>query len=265
MDRFLLTGATFCLLLSFGYTLLALRAGRFRPGPVNLVAILGGFALLTLDLWSRGQMQGSCPINSLFNVLVFICWSILLIYLVVGSAYRLSLLGAFTSPLVFFVLLFAQLGPVGTTVQARLDHNPLIQLHAALSLVAYGAFALAAVAGLMYLVQDRQLKTRNAGALLYNLPPITDLGVANARLIRLGFGLLTAGFVAGFAAGHIGGTHVNSLKFLASALIWAGYGAILVMRKIHRLPPRRTAAASMIVFGAALLLLPTIQYLSPVK
>jgi hypothetical protein len=94
MDRFLLTGATFCLLLSFGYTLFALGAGRFRPGLVNLVSILGGFVLLSLDLWNRGQAQGSCPINSLFDVLVFMSWSILLIYLLVGPAYHLSLLGA---------------------------------------------------------------------------------------------------------------------------------------------------------------------------
>ena len=265
MDRLLLTGATFCLLVSFGYTLFALGAGRFRPGRVNMVAILGGFLLLTLDLWSRGHAQGSCPINSLFDVLVFVSWSILLIYLVIGPAYHLSLLGAFTSPLVLLVLLFAQLGPVGPAAQGRFDHDPWTELHAALSLVAYGAFGLAAVAGLMYLVQDRQLKSRKAGALLYNLPPITDLGVANARLIRLGFGLLTAGFAAGFAAGHIGGIHVNGLKFLASVLIWAAYGAILVLRRFRRLPPRRAAEASMLVFGAALLALPAIQYLSSLK
>ena len=265
MDRLLLTGATFCLLVSFGYTLFALGAGRFRPGRVNLVAILGGFALLTLDLWNRGHAQGSCPINSLFDVLVFMCWSTLLIYLVIGPAYHLSLLGAFTSPLVFLVLLFAQLGPVGPAAQGRFDHDPWTELHAALSLVAYGAFALAAVAGLMYLVQDRQLKKHKTGALLYNLPPIADLGVANARLIRFGFGLLTAGFAAGFAAGHIGGVHTNGIKFLASVFIWAGYGAILLLRKIHRLPPKRAAEASILVFCVALLALPAIQYLSSHK
>jgi ABC-type uncharacterized transport system permease subunit len=261
MDRLLLTGATFCLLLSFGYTLFALGAGRFRPGVVNLVAILGGFVLLSLDLWRRGQVQGACPINSLFDVLVFMSWSILLIYLVIGPAYHLSLLGAFTSPLVFVVLLFAQLGHTDSAAPWRLHGGPWVALHAALSMIAYGAFALAAVAGLMYLVQDRQLKNRTAGALLYNLPPITALGVANGRLLWMGFAILTIGFVAG----HISGISVNSLKFAASVLIWAGYGAILLLRWLHRLPPKRTAEASMAVFCVALLLLPAIQYLSSHK
>lgn len=256
MDRILITGATFCLLLSFGYTLFALGAGRFRPGWLNRIAIVGGFVLLSLDLWNRGRMQGACPINSLFDVLVFMSWSILLIYLVIGPAYHLSLLGAFTSPLVFLILLTAQLGPEGSAWRAQRD--PWVAFHAALSLIAYGAFALAAVAGLMYLVQNRQLKDRKAGTLLYNLPPINDLGVANARLLWLGFALLTVGFIAG----HVSGMQVNTLKFAASVVIWAGYGAILLLRRLHRLPPKRTAEASLWIFCASMLLLPAIQYLS---
>jgi len=259
MDRILITGATFCLLLSFGYTLFALGAGRFRPGWLNRVAILGGFVLLSLDLWNRGHTQGSCPINSLFEVLVFMSWSILLIYLVIGPAYHLSLLGAFTSPLVFLILLVAQLGPKGSTWHAQRD--PWVALHASLSLIAYGAFALAAVAGLMYLVQNRQLKNRTAGTLLYNLPPISDLGIANARLLWLGFSLLTVGFIAG----HISGMEVNTVKFAVSFLIWAAYGAVLLLRRLHRLPPRRTAEASLGIFCVAMLLLPAIQYLSSPK
>jgi len=261
MEGHLLPGATFCLLVSFGYTLFTLGAGRFRAGPVNLVAILGGFLLLTIDLRLRGLAQGSCPIHSLFDVLVFMSWSTLLVYLLVGPAYHLSLLGAFTSPLVFLVLLFAQLGPVGHPATGRFTRDPWVEFHAALTLIAYGTFALAAVAGVMYWVQDRQLKGRKAGALLYNLPPITDLGVANARLLWLGFSLLTAGFAAGF----LSGMQVNSVKFLASAVIWAGYGLILVLRRTHHLPPRRTAAASILVFAIALASLPAIQYLSSPK
>lgn len=261
MDQLLLTGATFFLLLGFGFTLFALGAGRLRPGLVNRIAILGGFVLLTIDLWQRGQAQGACPINSLFDVLVFMSWATLLIYLVIGPAYRLSLLGAFTSPLVFLVLLFAQIGPVGSTAQGRFSRDPWIELHASLTLIAYGAFALAAVAGLMYLVQNRQLKMRRAGTLFYNLPPITDLGIANARLLWLGFGLLTGGF----AAGLVSGIPVNNWKFLASAAIWAAYGGILLLRHFRRLPAKRTAAASMLVFALVLITLPAIQFLSSAR
>jgi len=261
MGNYLLVTATFIFLLGFSYTLYALGAGQFRPGRVNLAAMLVGFVLLSAELWQRGQVERGCPINSLFDVLIFMSWSIVLIYLLIGSAYRLSLLGSFTSALVLFILLFAQLVPMGRAPSHPVARDPWIEFHAALSLIAYGAFALAALAGLMYLLQDRQLKMRKGGALLYNLPPITDLAVANARLVWLGFGLLTISFVAGL----ISGMPVNTLKFWASAGIWAIYGLMLGLRKIHSLPPRRVAMLSIAVFAIALLALPAIQYLSTAR
>jgi len=253
------------MLLSFGYTVTALRAGRFRSAMVNRLAILAGFGLLSFGLWHRGHSQGACPINSLVDILLFMSWAVLLIYLLVGPAYHLSLLGAFTSPLVFIMLAFALLVPESLPAHVRLEKNPWVDIHAALTMIAYGAFALAAVAGVMYLVQDRQLKKHQAGVLLYNLPPITHLGVANARLLWLGFALLTVGYAAGSISGMHGNVHVPVIKFAASALIWAGYGGVLGLRWLGRLSPKRTAMASIAVFTVALVLLPPIQFLSTHK
>jgi len=261
MDSNLLIGATFCFLLGFGYTLLVLRSGRFRQGSANLIAMIGGFLLLSISLSQRGHLEGSCPINSLFDVLVFMSWAIVLLYLLVGPPYHLSLMGAFTAPLVLLILGVAQLAPISRAASAYRHRDPWIEAHASLSLIAYGAFALAGIAGLMYLVQNRQLKRRKGGLLLFNLPPITELGIANARLLWLGFGLLTIGFAAGF----ISGMPVNTLKFWTSAAIWGIYGAILVLRRIHSLSPRRTAALSVVVFALLLCTLPIIQSLSTPK
>jgi len=67
--------------------------------------------------------------------------------------------------------------------------NGWLELHAAISMVAYGAFALAGVAGVMYLAQERQLKTHHIRSIFYHMPPIRDLAVANGRLILTGFAL----------------------------------------------------------------------------
>ena len=101
----MLIAATLCFLTSFGYTLYALGAGRFRPGRINFFAILAGFAFQTAFLYLRGKAEGSCPLNSLFDVLIFQSWSLVLTYLIVGPAYRLSLLGAFTAPVALTLML----------------------------------------------------------------------------------------------------------------------------------------------------------------
>ena len=126
------------------------------------------------------------------------------------------------------------------------------------SRVGTGVVALAGVAGAMYLLQDRQLKTRKGGALLYSLPPITDLGVANTRLIWLGLILLTISFAAGF----VSGMKIDTLKFYTSAAIWAAYSALVFLRQIHTLAPRRTAILSLAAFTFILVTLPVIQHLS---
>jgi HemX protein len=258
MQAYLPIAAIFCLLASFGYTLFRLGSGRLRPGKTNLAAMSAAFILLSIDLWLRGRIIHACPINSLFDILVFMGWATILIYLVVGSAYRLSLLGAFTAPLVLSMLLVAQLAPLDRGTTGAAVRNPWIEFHAALSIIAYGAFALAGVAGLMYLVQDRQLKKRKAGHLLYNLPPITRLAVANTRLLWLGLGLLTVAFAAGF----VSGMRIDTLKFGASAIIWAAYAATTLLDAVHKLSPRRTAASSVAILAAALASLPVIQHLS---
>ncbi len=258
MDRLLLIAATLCFLASFGYTLYALGAGRFQPGRGNFVAIFTGFLFLSAFLYLRGKAEGSCPLNSLFDVLIFQSWSLVLIYLAVGSAYRLSLLGAFTAPLAFLLVLGAFLAPINQQPVPRAVLNPWIEFHAALSIIAYGAFGLACIAGIMYLLQERQLKSHQVSPLLYNLPPINDLAVANGRLVWLGFGLLTIAFAAGF----LSQIPVHRVKFVASALIWGGYGVLLVLKRLHTLAPRRLAGLSIVVFALALLTLPGIQYLS---
>ncbi len=257
MDRLLLIAATLCFVASFGYTLYALGAGRFKPGRVNFIAILAGFVFLSSFLYLRGKAEGSCPLNSLFDVLIFLSWSLVLIYLLIGPAYRLSLLGAFTAPLAFLLVLGALIAPIDQSLRQR-ETNPWIETHAALSIIAYGAFGLACIAGVMYLLQERQLKSHRATSLLYNLPPINHLAAAIGRLLGLGMLLLTISFAAGF----ISGISVNTLKFWTSLVIWIIYGALLTMNRFHTLAPKRMAELTIAVFALALITLPGIQYLS---
>jgi ABC-type uncharacterized transport system permease subunit len=257
MDRFLLIAATLCFLGSLGYTLYALGAGRFKPGRINFLAVLAGFIFLTAFLYLRGKAEGSCPLNSLFDVMIFLSWSLVLIYMLIGPAYRLSLLGAFTAPLAFLLVLGALIAPIDQTARTR-EANPWIETHAALSIIAYGAFGLACIAGVMYLLQERQLKSHRATPLLYNLPPINHLAAAIGRLLGLGLLLLTISFAAGF----ISGFPINTLKFWTSVVIWAVYCGLLALNRLHTLGPRRMAELSIAIFTVALLTLPGIQYLS---
>jgi len=259
MDRLLLIAATFCFLFGFAYTMHALGARVYRPSRANFFAILTGFLLQTAFLYLRGEQVGRCPLTSRFEVLIFLAWSMVLFYLLIGPTYRLSLLGAFTSPLVFIFQLIALLALPDAPLRVKVPPNAWMELHAAISIVAYGAFALACVAGVMYLAQERQLKTHHIHSIFYHLPPIRDLAVANGRLILTGFVLLAVGIGAGFMVGNL---QSHAVKIGWSLGVWLLYGAIFALSKGHRLSPRRVAWLSVGAFSAALVTLSGISFIT---
>ena len=251
MDRGFLIISTICFLAAVVRTGVALRAGAFRPGRFNFLAIGLGFVFQTAFLSIRGHALGRCPLTNLFEVFIFLAWSVALIYILVGPAYRLSLMGAFTAPLVVLLQGFALIAPIDVRHLVKVPANPALEFHASVSLIAYGAFALACIAGVMYLVQERQLKTHHLHSIFYHLPPLTDLFAAITRLLWWGFILYTMGIVSGFFTGR----PLPRMQVVAAVGVWFLYAAILLGRYFRRIAPRRVAALCIIGFSAALTLL----------
>ncbi|PYL79400.1 MAG: hypothetical protein DMF21_13030 [Verrucomicrobia bacterium] len=222
MDRALLIISTICFLAAVVHTVVELRAGVFRPVRFNFFAVGLGFIFQTAFLSMRGHALGRCPITNLFEVFIFLAWSVAAIYMLVGPGYRLSLMGAFTAPLVVVLQVFALIAPIDIRHPVKLPANPWLEFHASISLVAYGAFALACIAGVMYLVQERQLNV-----------------------------LYTLGIVSGFFTGH----PLPRLQVVAAIAVWLLYAAILQGQHLRRLAPKRVAALCIIGFSAALTLL----------
>src|SRR5882724_908709 len=251
MDRHLVTISTLCFVAAIVRTIVELRAGVFRPARFNFFAIAAGFIFQTAFLSVRGHALGRCPLTNLFEVFIFLAWSVALIYMLVGPTYRLSLMGAFTAPLVVLLQGFALIAPIDVRHLVKVPANPALEFHASVSLIAYGAFALAGIAGVMYLVQERQLKTHHLHSIFYHLPPLTDLFAAITRLLWWGFALYTLGIVSGFFTGH----PLPRVQVVAAIGLWLLYAAILQGRYLRRIAPKRVAALCIIGFSAALTLL----------
>jgi HemX protein len=251
VDRNLLILSTICFLAAVVHSGIELRAGVFRPMRFNFFAIGLGFIFQTAFLSIRGHTLGRCPLTNLFEVFIFLAWSIALIYMLVGPAYRLSLMGAFTAPLVVLLQGFALIAPIDIRHPVKLPANPWLEFHASVSLVAYGAFALACIAGVMYLVQERQLKTHQLHSIFYHLPPLADLFAVIMRLLWWGFVLYTFGLVSGFLVGH----PLPYIQVVCAIGVWVLYASILQGRHLQRLAPKHVAALSIVGFSAALTLL----------
>ncbi|NNE92262.1 MAG: cytochrome c biogenesis protein CcsA [Verrucomicrobiales bacterium] len=249
MEKLYLGLSTLCFLGGFIFAVTALRSGRVDPGRVNMAIIGLGFIFQCLFLQIRGKMHGQCPITSGAEVLVFICWSIVLMYFLLGKAFRLSLLGTFTAPIVFvfqgLALVFLILDQ--TPIERVAEVDAWKEMHASMALLSYGAFALSGVAGIMYFVQDRQLKSHHPGRLSYKLPPIRYLVDALVRLLGIGLLLLTIGIVSAFFMENFPST----LHLVVSGSVWVIYAGLLAVHLFKKLPPKRLAVSSVIAFVVA--------------
>jgi ABC-type uncharacterized transport system permease subunit len=76
-------------------------------------------------------------------------------------------------------MMLASLGIEGTLAIPDALQGRLVPLHVTLSIVGEGLFALASLAGVMYCIQDRQIRRRRMGGLARYLPSLGDLDNIN--------------------------------------------------------------------------------------
>jgi HemX protein len=256
MGRILLFISTFCFLLAPAITLAFLKAGRAHPRLLNRSAIAAGLLFQTIFLVQRGVAIGHCPLTNLFEVLIFLSWSITLFYFLIGHGYRISLLGSFTGPLVAAIQLTALLAVTDTPHSPFQPHPVWVEWHAALCIMAYAAFALAGVAGVMFLAQEHRLKTRRLGTGFYEMPPITALATVNVRLIWVGAALLTVGLVSARALNP----QVAPKIWIWGGSLWLVY---LLLPLTRRWGPRRLALLSAVAFVISVVALCLVGHFSP--
>lgn len=248
MDRWYLLVSTLLALAGGGWGFWSVLHGTRSRW--TLAVMVGVFGTQLAFLASRGELRGACPLRDTGEIMVFLAWSLTMFYLLVGPAYRLSLLGVFTAPVVFVFQVLALAGGLLDEAPERVTaHSFWGETHAAVSVLAYGALALAAVAGVMFLVLDRLLKEHHlTGGLFRNLPPVRELLVSLQRLLWIGGVLLTLGVAAGFLMPRGG----SPGHLIAAIGVWCGYALLLGVQSTRGLTGRRLSWCAVAGFVVSL-------------
>jgi len=129
-----------------------------------------------------------------------------------------------------------------------------MRLHTWCSLLSYGAFLAAFAAGVLFLIQERQLKRKTMGVLFRRLPALESLDRVNFCAISAGFGLLTIGATSGFIESALlrGRWWTGDPKEYLTVLLWAGYLVLWALRRRATLRGRRVALLSIAGFSLVL-------------
>jgi HemX protein len=254
--------------LSTIYSVFLWRKGFRRDDHVSYFLLLAGFAFHTVAMVLRGLSLNHCPVNNLYEATAFAMWTIVGVYLVLGLWPRLRFVGAFASPGLFAIGVFALMPSLDPSHTNTRPEVPIIwtSIHAALLALSYGALGLSSVAALMYLTQERDLKLHKLKIIFSRLPPIQRLETIVGRLLMTGFIFLTVGLVIGVIdLAHIKNPHAyrGDLKTIWSGLVWLLYLGLLIMRWKFAQGGRRFALGALGAFVFVLLTFWGTNVLSP--
>src|SRR3989442_5916491 len=197
---------------------------------VHRLAVPGmraGWGAHTVALIVGAVELGAPALGSLSGAISVGVWVVVVVEIMIEQRTGLRVLSAFVLPIVVLLSLKAL-----TTRPASLAPalaSAWIWIHIALAMVGFAAFVFNFVGALMYLLQERQLKTKRPGAFYYRLPALETLDRLTYRTLAIGFPFLTTGIILGalWATAAWGSVFAFDPLAMLSFVAWGIYAATL--------------------------------------
>ena len=181
---------------------------------------------------------GHIPVSNLYEV--FILFSIItaLLYLYYEGKSRTYNMGGFVllviSSAVAFLLWYGFGSRGASEIQPLVPalQSYWMKIHVPANFVGYGAFALAAMLGVAYLIKDSMLKRGSDGPIIRRLPDLDVVDDVMYKSIALGFAFFTLATILGamWAAEAWGGYWSWDPKETWALIVWLNYAAWLHLR-----------------------------------
>ena len=216
-------------------------------------ATLVGFALHTAGLSQRWTEAGHFPAVGLHDAASLMAWTIVLAFLLIQVRARVDALGLAVYPVAFLLMLVANL----TSAQAEVDptlNSLFLPVHGTLAFFGYGALFVAFAMGLLYLIQERELKSRSPRAFYYLVPSLERSDTLGALAVEVGFSFLTLAIVTGVLWSHAAHHRfwTSSPKEWSALVAWAIYVGLILARQRTGWGGRRAALLGIAAFAAVL-------------
>jgi cytochrome c-type biogenesis protein CcsB len=246
----------------YSFFVFATKADRPARELLALAAI--GFVTHTLAIVADWRRLGYFPVNNPKEVSSFIGWAIVAYYLVMRRRYQARALPAFILPLVYLFTLASLLmpeksEPLSAALEGAITANLVTRIihpvHITLVIFSYAAFVVTFVCGVMYLVQEHELKAKHFGAAFQRLPALNTCDEIGYRSLTVGFVLLTLGVVTGIVWNNQrdGRYWHNDPKEVMALVTWLVYLFIMHYRLTADWRGRRVAWLSIAGFVVVML------------
>jgi ABC-type uncharacterized transport system permease subunit len=240
-----------CYAVGLLYTLVALTRTREVLNRIALHSAYLGMIFHLVSLTESALSSGQTALASVQNVESVLGFLIMVVFMVVFLIYHTTSPGIVVFPLVFLLTLVAATGQ--QPLLSPQVHRGWLFTHIALILAGYAALVLSFGASLLYLIQERSLKSKKSGGILARLPALEVIDEIGFRSLLLGFPFMTLGLIVGTVLAQARFGHVNFFdpRIFLSIMMWAVYLLLLYTRWTAGWRGRRAAYLASGAFLAA--------------
>ena len=229
-------------------TLVRKREHLFR---VALGAFSIGSVFHFVSIIEEGLLMNRCPIANFYETLSMCAFLVVLLFLAVYWRWRVDSLSVFIFPLVFVATLVATLGNPVSAWSSPVVRNAWLTIHIVLVLLGYATLVFTAGASILYLFQERELKTKKPRKFYYRLPSLGTLDEIISKSMAVGFVLITLAVIAGstWAFIELKTAWIAQPKIAISFFTWGIYLALVCLRTTAGWRGRKAAVMTVMVLG----------------
>ncbi|MBI5789160.1 MAG: cytochrome c biogenesis protein CcsA [Candidatus Schekmanbacteria bacterium] len=245
--------ALICYALATLHYLLLLTSEKIKQSSVGLIATgftVAGFIAQSGELILQTVQNGHMPFVGARSSMAFFAWAIVLAYLFVETRYKMVIFGSFALPLALLTGIYSSLLPAQIEPLISGNKGVFIAVHASTAFIGFASFSLAVCASIMYLIQERQLKSKHQGRFYYRLPSLEILDKFSYKSISIGFPIFTISALLGLIWAFSSHPTQRGLRFqeIWWIFIWLAYAILLQVRIAFGWRGRRAAYVAIAVF-----------------
>jgi ABC-type transport system involved in cytochrome c biogenesis permease subunit len=265
----------FALLLTY---LLALAAytihfARREPaaGRAATALLVAGTLIHTFVIGMQTMEAGHVPFAGATQAISTFVWLLALAYLYTEVTTDERGLGIFILPIIVVLQVLPTVQAPGVEPRSPVLESPLFWIHVSAMLGAYASFGLAAVIGITYVLQFKEIKAKHLHFFFTRLPSLQVLDVMNSRAVLIGWLLMTVGLVAGAvwiveaqqlapADPRVQAMSLADPKIFVALITWSVYTFGMIARRAIGWRGKRSAYLSAVGFAIILLNFVPVSY-----
>ena len=260
-EKFLFSAAALLFGIGFLYNYFQLKSKDSYSHTLTYLFLLFGFVLQSIALYMRALVIHACPLGNTFEILQFIIWSLVLLFLLIRPVIKIKALG-------LFIIFIAALASTISLSIPSLDSSylnsleasdPFIELHASLAIFSYAIYMLLAIVSSMLLIQQWGLKKQRFQGLFRHLPAVQKLDSIANVLVWIASLTLFVGILFGSFYWNENPETVPLFKLLLTTFILTLYCVVGVLKYLNKITPKKQAIAYIVLFALAILSLGAVQ------